>query len=77
MPRSVHTRVDRMLDRVTRELLSQEPDVDPAMTPDGRPSRLWDPRRINIRFLGQQLTRDPVERALDLRADAPRYRQHR
>ena len=27
--------------------------VAPAMTADGRPSRLWDPRRINIRFLGQ------------------------
>jgi len=51
--------------------------VAPAMTADGRPSRLWDPRRIDIAFLGQQLARDPVERALDLRADAPRYRQHR
>ena len=50
--------------------------VAPAMTADGRPSRLWDPRRIEIRFLGQQLARDP-ERALDLRVDAPRYRQHR
>ncbi|MGZ6669889.1 MAG: hypothetical protein ACXVH3_35030, partial [Solirubrobacteraceae bacterium] len=28
--------------------------VAPAMTADGRPSRLWDPRRIDIRFLGQQ-----------------------
>ncbi|MFZ0382358.1 MAG: hypothetical protein WAL38_31335, partial [Solirubrobacteraceae bacterium] len=27
--------------------------VAPAMTADGRPSRLWDPRRINIRFRGQ------------------------
>ena len=27
--------------------------VSPAMTPDGRPSRLWDPRRIDIKFLGQ------------------------
>ena len=27
--------------------------VLPAITPDGRPSRLWDPRRIDIRFLGQ------------------------
>jgi hypothetical protein len=27
--------------------------VAPAMTSDGRPSRLWDPRRIDIRFLGQ------------------------
>jgi hypothetical protein len=25
----------------------------PAMTADGRPSRFWDPRRIDIRFLGQ------------------------
>ena len=25
--------------------------VAPAMTADGRPSRLWDPRRIDIRFL--------------------------
>ena len=28
--------------------------VTPAMTADGRPSRLWDPSRIEIRFLGQQ-----------------------
>jgi site-specific DNA recombinase len=28
--------------------------VAPAMTADGRPSRLWDPRRIDIRFIGQQ-----------------------
>ena len=27
--------------------------VAPAMTADGRPSRLWDPRRIDIRFVGQ------------------------
>jgi Recombinase zinc beta ribbon domain len=27
--------------------------VAPAMTADGRPSRLWDPRRIDIRFLGE------------------------
>ena len=27
--------------------------VAPAITADGRPSRLWDPRRIDIRFLGQ------------------------
>ena len=27
--------------------------VAPAMTADGRPSRLWDPRRIDIRFLDQ------------------------
>ena len=27
--------------------------VAPAMTADGRPSRLWDPRRIDIRFIGQ------------------------
>ena len=27
--------------------------VAPAMTADGRPSRLWNPRRIEIRFLGQ------------------------
>ena len=27
--------------------------VAPAMTADGRPSRLWDPRRIAIRFVGQ------------------------
>jgi hypothetical protein len=27
--------------------------VAPAMTADGRLSRLWDPRRIEIRFLGQ------------------------
>ena len=27
--------------------------VAPAMTADGRPSRLWDPRRIDIRFQGQ------------------------
>ena len=28
--------------------------VAPAMTADGRPSHLWDPRRIDIRFLDQQ-----------------------
>jgi hypothetical protein len=27
--------------------------VAPAMTADGRPSRLWDPSRIDIRFVGQ------------------------
>ena len=27
--------------------------VAPAMTADGRPSRRWDPRRIDIRFLGE------------------------
>jgi len=27
--------------------------VAPAITVDGRPSRLWDPRRIDIRFIGQ------------------------
>ena len=27
--------------------------VAPAMTADGRHSRRWDPRRIDIRFLGQ------------------------
>jgi hypothetical protein len=27
--------------------------VAPAMTPDGRPSRLWDPRRIEIRLQGE------------------------
>ena len=27
--------------------------VAPALTADGRPSRLWDPRRIDIRFLDQ------------------------
>jgi hypothetical protein len=27
--------------------------VAPAMTADGRPSHLWDPRRIDIRFLGK------------------------
>ena len=27
--------------------------VAPAMTADGRPSRRWDPRRIDMRFLGQ------------------------
>ena len=31
----------------------QSVTVAPAMTADGRPSRLWDPRRINIRFLAQ------------------------
>jgi hypothetical protein len=28
--------------------------VAPALTSEGRPSRLWDPRRIDIRFRGQQ-----------------------
>ena len=27
--------------------------VAPSMTADGRPSRLWDPSRIDIRFRGQ------------------------
>ena len=27
--------------------------VAPAMTADGRPSRLWDPRRIDIKLQGQ------------------------
>jgi hypothetical protein len=27
--------------------------VAPAMTAEGRPSRLWDPRRIDIRLLGE------------------------
>ena len=31
----------------------QSVTVAPAMTADGRPSRLWDPDRIDIRFLGQ------------------------
>ena len=31
----------------------QSVTVAPAMTADGRPSRLWDPRRIDIRFLDQ------------------------
>ena len=30
----------------------QSVTVAPAMTADGRPSRLWDPDRIDIRFLG-------------------------
>ena len=34
--------------------------VAPAMTADGRPSRLWDPRRIDIRFLAQH-PYDPVD----------------
>jgi site-specific DNA recombinase len=51
--------------------------VAPAMTADGRPSRLWDPDRIHIRFLGEQVARDPVERALDPRAVTSRDRQHR
>jgi site-specific DNA recombinase len=32
----------------------QSATVAPAMTADGRPSRLWDPDRIDIRFIGQQ-----------------------
>jgi hypothetical protein len=39
-----------------RQLISDTVEsvtVAPAMTADGRPSRLWDPRRIDIRFLGQ------------------------
>ena len=28
--------------------------VAPATAPDGRPSHVWDPRRIDIRFLDQQ-----------------------
>ncbi|MBV8576229.1 MAG: hypothetical protein JOZ58_14480, partial [Acetobacteraceae bacterium] len=53
----------------------QSVTVAPAMTADGRPSRLWDPRRIDISFLGK-LARDPVEPALDPRAVAPRRPQH-
>ncbi|HEY2652702.1 MAG TPA: recombinase family protein [Solirubrobacteraceae bacterium] len=55
----------------------QSVTVAPAMNADGRPSRLWDPNRIDITFLGHQLARDPIARALDLRADAPRHLQHR
>jgi hypothetical protein len=51
--------------------------VAPAMTADGRPSRRWDPRRIDIAFKGQQLAHDPGERAIHPRADAPRHRQPR
>jgi len=54
----------------------QSVTVAPAMTADGRPSRLWDPDRIDIRFLSEQLARDPVERALDPRAVTSRQ-QHR
>ena len=39
-----------------RRLITDEVEsvtVAPAMTADGRPSRLWDARRIDIRFLGQ------------------------
>ncbi len=31
----------------------QSATVAPAMTANGRPTRLWDPRRIDITFLGQ------------------------
>jgi hypothetical protein len=31
----------------------QSVTVAPAKTGDGRPSRLWDPRRIDITFRGQ------------------------
>jgi hypothetical protein len=35
--------------------------VAPAMTAEGRPSHLWDPRRIDIRFLGQHsITKPPA-----------------
>jgi hypothetical protein len=33
--------------------------VAPAMTADGRPSRLWDPRRIDTRFAGPASLRKP------------------
>ena len=55
----------------------QSVTVAPAMTADGRPSRLWDPDRIDIRFRGHQLARDPVERSLDSRAVTSRQRQQR
>ena len=45
--------------------------VAPAMTADGRPSRLWDPRRIDIRFLAQH-HKDRRATASDrLTADTP------
>jgi hypothetical protein len=55
----------------------QSVTVAPAMTADGRPSRLWDPDRIDIRFLGEQLAHDPVGHALDPRAVTSPDRQHR
>ncbi|MGB0092039.1 MAG: hypothetical protein WBP81_05845 [Solirubrobacteraceae bacterium] len=55
----------------------QSVTVAPAMTADGHPSRLWDPDRIDVSFLGQQLARDPVERSLDPRAVTSRQRQPR
>jgi site-specific DNA recombinase len=51
--------------------------VAPAMTADGRPSRLWDPRRIDIRFLGEHLAHDPGESAPDPRTVTSRQRQER
>jgi hypothetical protein len=52
--------IDKMREPVTRlaawrRLISDTVEsvtVAPAVTADGRPSRLWDPRRIEIRFLG-------------------------
>jgi DNA invertase Pin-like site-specific DNA recombinase len=55
----------------------QSVTVAPALTADGRPSRLWNPDRIDIRFLSQPLARHPVEPAFDPRAGAPRQPQRR
>jgi hypothetical protein len=54
--------IDKLRDPATRlaawrRLISDTVEsvtVAPAMTADGRPSRRWNPRRIDIRFLGQQ-----------------------
>jgi hypothetical protein len=53
--------IDKLRDRAKRlaawrRLITdtvQSVTVAPAMTADGRPSHVWDPRRIDIRFLGQ------------------------
>jgi len=50
--------------------------VAPAMTADGHPSRLWDPRRIDIRFLGQQPSGSDGQRVLAL-ASTPAGRRTR
>jgi hypothetical protein len=46
------------------------------MTADGRPGRLWDPRRIDIRFIGQQHKNPPAATAR-APADTPRGRTTR
>jgi hypothetical protein len=49
----------------------QSVTVAPAMTADGRPSRVWDPRRIDIRFRGQHPWGSRQQRLLALPSTHP------